>query len=51
VCARIHGRGKGSGARLAQRVFGVLTVRNRLVVRAVWFGTREDALEAVGLSE
>jgi ketosteroid isomerase-like protein len=51
VCARVVGQGKGSRARFEQRVFGVWTVRNRLVARAVWFRTREDALDAVGLSE
>ena len=51
VCPRIIGRGRGSGARFEQRVFGVLTVRNRLVVRAVWFRTRVEALQAAGLSE
>jgi ketosteroid isomerase-like protein len=51
VFARIIGRGRGSGAWFEQRIFGVWTVRNRLVVRAVWFRTREEALEAVGLSE
>jgi ketosteroid isomerase-like protein len=51
VFARIIGRGRGSGAWFEQRIFGVWTVRNRLVVRAVWFRTREEALEAAGLSE
>ncbi len=51
VFARIIGRGRSSGARFEQRIFGVLTVRNRLVVRAVWFRTREEALAAVGLQE
>jgi len=51
VCARIIGRGRGSGARFEQRIFGVLTVRNRLVVRAAWFRTREEALAALGLTE
>ena len=51
VCPRIIGRGRGSGARFEQRVFGVFTVQNRLVVRAVWFRTRTEALEAVGLSD
>jgi ketosteroid isomerase-like protein len=51
VFARIIGRGRGSRAWFEQRIFGVWTVRNRLVVRAVWFRTREEALEAVGLSE
>ena len=48
VCARNIGQGKGSGARFEQRIFGVFTVRNRLVGRAVWFRTREEALEAAG---
>jgi ketosteroid isomerase-like protein len=51
VCARVIGRGRGSKARFEQRVFGVWTVRNRLVARAVWFRAREDAFEAAGLSE
>src|SRR5215212_1560574 len=51
VCARVIGRGRGSEARFEQRVFGIWTLRNRLVVRAVWFQTREEALEAVGRSE
>jgi ketosteroid isomerase-like protein len=51
VCARNIGRGRSSGARFEQRIFGVWTVRNRLVVRAAWFRTRGEALEAAGLSE
>jgi ketosteroid isomerase-like protein len=51
VGIRVIGRGRGSGARFEQRVVGVWTVRNGLVVRTVWFRTREEALEAVGLSE
>ena len=51
VCARNIGQGRGSGARFEQRIFGVFTVRNRLIGRAVWFRTREEALKAVGLEE
>ena len=51
VCMRMTGRGGSSGARFEQRVVGVWTLRNGFVVRVVWFGTREEALEAVGLSE
>ena len=51
VFARNIGRGRGSGAKFEQRIFGVWTLRNRLIVRAVWFRTRDEALEAVGLSE
>ena len=51
VCARNIGRGRGSGARFEQRIFGVWTVRHRLVVRAVWYRTRDQPLKAVGLEE
>ena len=51
LCARVIGRGRGSGARFEQRVVGIWTLRNGLVVRTVWFRTREEALEALGLSE
>jgi ketosteroid isomerase-like protein len=51
VCARVVGRGRGSKARFEQRNFAVWTVRNGLVVRSVWFRTREEALEAVEASE
>jgi ketosteroid isomerase-like protein len=49
---RVIGQGRSSGARFEQRAVGVSTLRNGLIVRVVWFGTREEeALEAVGLSE
>ena len=51
VCARNIGQGRGSGARFEQRIFGVWTVRNRLIARAVWFRTRAEALKAMGLEE
>ena len=31
--------------------YAVWTIRNGKVVRVVWFPTREEALEAAGLSE
>jgi ketosteroid isomerase-like protein len=48
VGIRFTGRGRGSSASFEQRQVGVWTVRNGLVVRAVWFRTRKEALEAVG---
>ena len=51
VCARVIGRGRGSGAMFELPVVGVWTLQNGLVVRAVWFQRRKEALEAVGLSE
>ena len=51
VGVRVIGRGRSSGARFEQRATGIWTLRNGFVMRVVWFGTREEALEAVGLSE
>jgi ketosteroid isomerase-like protein len=45
------GRGKGSGAPLDQQTFWVYTLREGKIVRLVWLPTREEALEAAGLSE
>jgi len=50
VGVRVSGRGKSSGARFEQRATGIWTLRNGFVVRVVWFRTREEALEAAGLS-
>jgi uncharacterized protein len=51
ACIRVIGRGRGSGATFEQRTAGVWTLRNGSIVRVAMFGTREDALEAAGLSE
>jgi ketosteroid isomerase-like protein len=48
---RQSGRGKGSGAPLDQQTFSVFTIREGKIVRVVWLPTREQALEAAGLSE
>ena len=48
---RQSGRGKGSGLPLTEKFFGVYTIRDDKVVRIEWFTTREQALEAAGLSE
>jgi ketosteroid isomerase-like protein len=46
-----RGRGKTSGAEVEFQVALLWTLRARRVVRVVWFPTREEALEAVGLRE
>ena len=45
-------RGRQSGIEVEwNRQAGVWTIRNGKIVRIVWFPTREEALEAAGLSE
>jgi ketosteroid isomerase-like protein len=51
VCVREHGRGKGSGLKLARATFGVWTMNDQRVIRIRFYGTKAEALEAVGLSE
>jgi len=46
-----RGRGQVSGLEVTRALAGVLTIREGKIVRAVWFPTRDEALEAVGLSE
>jgi ketosteroid isomerase-like protein len=46
-----HATGRASGAEVAMRNWQVLTVRDGKVVRYGIFATREQALEAAGLSE
>jgi len=46
-----HARGRASGAEVEQPFALVWTLREGKVVRVVWFLTREEALEAAGLSE
>lgn len=48
---RTFGRGTGSGATFEQRGACVWTLRNGSIVRVQWFGTRREALKAVGLEE
>jgi ketosteroid isomerase-like protein len=48
---RQSGRGKASGAEVEVCGWQVCKVRNRLVTRIDLFGTKADALEAVGLRE
>jgi ketosteroid isomerase-like protein len=51
VVATHHARGRVSGAPINSRGAWVWTVRGRKIVRIDAFGSREDALEAAGLSE
>jgi ketosteroid isomerase-like protein len=44
-------RGKSSGVEVEYDYWLVLTFRNGNAIRAEWFATREDALEAAGLKE
>ena len=44
-------RGRSSGVEVEQRVALVWTVRDRKVIRVVWFLAEGEALEAAGLSE
>lgn len=46
-----RGRGRASGVEVANRLGTVWTIQDGKVIRAVWFPSREDALEAVGLSD
>jgi ketosteroid isomerase-like protein len=46
-----RGRGRASGADVEISAYGVWTIREGKIVRAVWYRTRKDALEAAGLSE
>ncbi len=46
-----HARGRASGADVARPVALVWTLRGNKVARVVWFLSRAEALEAVGLSE
>ena len=46
-----RGRGKGSGVPFENRFVVLLTVRGSKVARLQMFRTREEALEAAGLSE
>ena len=46
-----RGRGKQSGANVSWHVWQVGTVRDGKVVQAQGFTSRDEALEAVGLSE
>jgi ketosteroid isomerase-like protein len=44
-----RGRGRTSGIDTEQRMAAVWTIRDGRAVRVVWFPSREEALEAVGV--
>jgi ketosteroid isomerase-like protein len=46
-----RGRGRSSGVEVEARAVGVWTIREGKIVRVVWFPSRDEALEAVGLRE
>jgi ketosteroid isomerase-like protein len=46
-----RGRGRSSGAEVEQTDYPVWTIRDAKIARVVWLPTREEALEAAGLSE
>jgi ketosteroid isomerase-like protein len=46
-----HGSGRGSGVEVADRLATIWTICDGRIIRATWFPTREQALEAAGLSE
>ena len=48
---KLHTRARTTGIGTVQRAFVVWTLRDGLVTRAETFPEREQALEAVGLSE
>jgi ketosteroid isomerase-like protein len=49
--ARIRAQGRSSGVQVEMRGAAAWTIREGKIVRVVWFPTREEALEAVGLRE
>jgi ketosteroid isomerase-like protein len=49
VVVRYKGRGSGSGAPVDVPMTHVLDIRDGLVARLAWFGTRDEAAEAAGL--
>ena len=50
--SRYRARGRGSGIEVdGPPQFGVWTIRDGRVTRVVWFDTRDEALEAAGLTE
>jgi ketosteroid isomerase-like protein len=46
-----HGRGRASGIEVRRSHAGLWTIRAGKIIRVAWFGTREEALAAAGLSE
>jgi ketosteroid isomerase-like protein len=51
VTIRQHGVGKDTGAEVELLTHGVFSLRNSKIIRAEFFESKADALEAAGLSE
>jgi ketosteroid isomerase-like protein len=51
IAIRISGRGRGSGIDVEANWFHVVTDRDDKAARIEWYASREEALEAAGLSE
>jgi ketosteroid isomerase-like protein len=51
VAVTEHGRGKSSGAEVVRSTYGVWNMRAGKAVHITFFGERDEALEAAGLSE
>ena len=51
ICQRLSGRAKQSGIETQLSFAAVSTIRNGRVVRVREYATKEEALEAVGLSD
>ena len=51
VIIRLRGRGRGSGVEIDMRLFWVADLRGGRLFRISEYSNREEALEAVGLSE
>ena len=51
VVIRVEARGLGSGAEVSARYGNTWTFRDGKVLRAEWYDSPEEALEAAGLSE
>jgi uncharacterized protein len=49
--AHDRGRGRASGAEVEFTQYAVWTIREGKIVRVAWLGTRDEALEAAGMSE
>ncbi len=46
-----RGRGRRSGIEIEGTNASIWTIRDGKIVRVAWFGRRDEALEAAGLSE
>ena len=51
VCLRLYGRGKASGVKFEEHEVQALRLRNGKIVEVREYRTKDEALEAVGLSE